>query len=62
MNHKKLRIAVVGLGFGAEFVPIYMDHPEVAEVTICDLNEERLRATGDKFGAARRRRGASARV
>ncbi len=24
-----LKIAVVGLGFGAEFVPIYRDHPDI---------------------------------
>ena len=26
----KLRVGVIGLGFGAEFVPIYLDHPDVA--------------------------------
>ncbi|HEY5224481.1 MAG TPA: Gfo/Idh/MocA family oxidoreductase [Microbacteriaceae bacterium] len=31
-----IRIAVVGLGFGAEFVPIYRNHPSVASVTIAD--------------------------
>ena len=33
-----LHIAVVGLGFGAEFVPIYLDHPDVAAVAICDAD------------------------
>ena len=28
-----LRVALVGLGFGAEFVPIYLDHPDVESVT-----------------------------
>jgi len=51
---ERVRIAVVGLGFGAEFVPIYLDHPDVETVTICDANPTRLRDVGDKFGIARR--------
>jgi predicted dehydrogenase len=46
---KRLRIAVVGLGFGAEFVPIYLDHPDVESVAICDLDEKRLEEVGDRF-------------
>ncbi len=53
-SHNKLSVAVVGMGFGAEFVPIYLDHPDVAHVAICDQNEERLRAVGERFGVARR--------
>lgn len=49
-----LRVAVAGLGFGAEFVPIYLDHPDVASVAICDPNTERLDRVGDRFGVARR--------
>ena len=49
-----LRVAVTGLGFGAEFVPIYLDHPDVAEVAICDLQPERLAAVGERFGIRRR--------
>jgi predicted dehydrogenase len=49
----QLHVAVVGLGFGAEFVPIYLDHPDVAAVTICDLNVARLRAVGARFDRAR---------
>ena len=48
-NNRKIHIAVVGLGFGAEFVPIYLDHPDVAEVTICDKDAMRLVKIGDKF-------------
>jgi len=50
----KLHVAVVGLGFGAEFVPIYLDHPDVRAVTICDLDAKRLDAVGERFGIARR--------
>ena len=28
MNGKKVNVAMVGLGFGAEFIPIYQRHPE----------------------------------
>ena len=53
-RNKRIRIAVVGLGFGAEFVPIYLDHPDVESVTICDLDEKRLHDTGDRLGIERR--------
>jgi predicted dehydrogenase len=53
-NHSKLNIAVVGLGFGAEFVPIYLDHPNVATVAICDQDEKRLQTVGERFGITRR--------
>jgi predicted dehydrogenase len=45
----KLHVAVVGLGFGAEFVPIYLHHPHVGRVTICDANPAKLQEVGDKF-------------
>ncbi|MDQ2688179.1 MAG: Gfo/Idh/MocA family oxidoreductase [Armatimonadota bacterium] len=44
-----LRVAVVGLHFGAAFVPIYQQHPDVASVILCDLDETRLNAVGDRF-------------
>jgi predicted dehydrogenase len=50
----KVRVAVVGLGFGAEFVPIYLDHPAVEWVAICDQDGQRLQAVGDRFGIERR--------
>ncbi len=54
MAAKKIRVAVVGLGFGAEFVPIYLHHPDVRSVAVCDADPERLRRTAEKFGVARR--------
>lgn len=48
-----IRVAVVGLGFGAEFVPIYLDHPNVEGVAICDADPVRLRAVGDRFNIPR---------
>jgi predicted dehydrogenase len=49
-----LRVAVVGLQFGAEFVPIYQAHPDVDQVVIADLDEEQLTTVGDRFGVERR--------
>jgi len=49
-----LRIAVVGLGFGAEFVPIYRHHPAVESVAICDARSDRLARVGDRFGIKQR--------
>jgi predicted dehydrogenase len=49
-----MRIAVVGLGFGADFAPIYQAHPDVTAVAICDPSESRLAEVGDKLGIAER--------
>lgn len=49
-----MRLALVGLGFGAEFVPIYLHHPEVESLTICDGDPAVLAAVGDRFGVERR--------
>lgn len=50
MKKNKINVAVMGLGFGTEFVPIHLEHPDVASVAICDANPQRLRATAQKFG------------
>ena len=36
MKNKKLTIAVIGLGFGCEFAPIYAAHPNVDRVILVD--------------------------
>lgn len=48
-----LKIAVVGLGFGKAFVPIYKAHPDVAEVGICDRDSELVRSAATEFGIDR---------
>ena len=53
MNQDRIRVAVVGLGFGAEFVPIYLDHPDVESVAICDSDPARLRKVADRFAIRR---------
>lgn len=53
MKQDGVRVAVVGLGFGAEFAPIYLDHPHVRSVDICDANPERLSRAAGKFAIRR---------
>lgn len=51
---KKIKVAVVGLGFGAEFVPIYKKHPDAECYAICQRNKDRLNEVGDQFGIEKR--------
>lgn len=51
---KKIKVALAGMGFGAEFIPIYLHHPNVESLTICDANANRLNEIGDKYQVARR--------
>ena len=46
----KLRVAIVGLGFGSEFIPIYQNHPDVEMYAICQRNKDSLGKIGDAFG------------
>ena len=50
----KINIAIVGLGFGAEFIPIYQRHPHAYMYSICQRTEDKLNAIGDAFGVERR--------
>ncbi len=43
-------MAVVGLNFGEQFLPIYLRHPRVAHVAIVEPDEERRRSVGDRYG------------
>src|SRR6478752_3225531 len=51
---KKVNVAIIGLGFGAEFIPIYQNHPSANMYAICQRNAERLNKVGDEFGIAAR--------
>lgn len=42
MKNGKLKVVLVGLGFGGAFAPIWSDHPDVGEFGICDLDPARL--------------------
>lgn len=50
----KVNIALVGLGFGAEFIPIYLKHPNANIVAICQRNEDSLNEIGEKYGIEKR--------
>ena len=49
MESNKVNAAIVGLGFGAEFIPIYQRHPAVSVRAICRRNERELQKVGDAF-------------
>src|SRR6478672_12642432 len=46
----KVRVAIVGLGFGAEFIPIYQRHPNAEMYAICRRDKHELDACGEQFG------------
>jgi predicted dehydrogenase len=54
MNHQKINVAVVGLGFGAEFIPIWQKHPHTNCYAICQRNADKLNECGDYWGVERR--------
>src|SRR5918911_5376658 len=51
---KRIRVAIVGLGFGAELIPIYQAHPYAEMYALCRRNEKELNACGDRFGVRTR--------
>lgn len=51
---KKVRVAIIGLGFGTEFIPIYQNHPDAEMYAICRRNQAELNKVGDKFGIKNR--------
>ena len=54
LTDRKIRVAIVGLGFGAEFIPIYQRHPNAEMYAICRRNKKELDACGDRFGVKTR--------
>jgi predicted dehydrogenase len=51
---KKVRVAIVGLGFGAEFIPIYQAHPNAEVAAICRRNKAELDKCGERFKLKKR--------
>ena len=47
---KKVNVAIIGLGFGAEFIPIYQKHPNANMYGICRRNEDELNKIGEAIG------------
>ena len=54
MGARKINVAIVGLGFGAEFIPIYQRHPNANMYVICQRTKKKLDAIGDAFGVTTR--------
>jgi predicted dehydrogenase len=54
MSAKKWNVAIIGLGFGAEFLPIYQRHPNANMLAICQRSASRLKEIGDHFGIEKR--------
>ena len=54
MSDKKVNVAMVGLGFGAEFIPIYLQHPNANVAAICQRTESKLNAIGDQLRIEKR--------
>lgn len=54
MADQPVRVAIIGLGFGAEFIPIYQQHPNAEMYAICQRNEAKLKEVGDQFGIDKR--------
>jgi predicted dehydrogenase len=50
----RINVAIVGLGFGAEFIPIYQRHPNANLHAICQRDPKKLDAIGDAFGIGAR--------
>lgn len=50
---KKINIAIVGLGFGAEFIPIYQAHPQANLVAVCQRDPRELAAIQAAFGISK---------
>jgi len=53
-NSRPLNAAIVGLGFGAEFIPIYQRHPQVSVAAICRRDESKLNEIADAFAIDKR--------
>lgn len=45
-----LRVGIVGLEFGAEFIPIYQQHANAEMYAICQRTEAKLNEVGDRYG------------
>ncbi|MFN5289301.1 MAG: Gfo/Idh/MocA family protein [Planctomycetia bacterium] len=54
MSAKKWNVAIVGLGFGSEFIPIYQNHPLGNMYAICQRDPEKLKKIGETFNIEKR--------
>ncbi len=54
MANKPVNVAIIGLGFGAEFIPIYQRHPQANIYAVCQRNAEKMAAIADAFNIEKR--------
>ena len=54
MTKDRVNVAIVGLGFGTQFIPIYKRHPRASMHAICRRSRAALDAVGNAFGVGRR--------
>ncbi len=47
---KQVNVAIIGLGFGAEFIPIYQAHPNANMYGVCQRGIAKLKKVQDDFG------------
>src|ERR1051325_1503035 len=50
---KKINLAIIGLGFGAEFIPIYQGHPNANLVAVSQRDPKKLKAIQSACGIAK---------
>jgi len=54
MAKSEVNVAIIGLGFGTQFIPIYKRHPQANMLAICRRSEKELHDIGDIFEVPRR--------
>ncbi len=52
MTTPQINIAIAGLGFGAEFIPIYHAHPNAKLIALCQRTESKLHEVGKVAGVS----------
>src|ERR1700761_7209691 len=48
-SDKPIRVAIIGLGFGAEFIPIYQSYPGAEMYAICRRDRKGLDECGEQY-------------
>ena len=54
MGNGSVNVAIIGLGFGTQFIPIYQRHRQANMYAICRRSARELNEIGDIFGVERR--------
>ena len=54
MSKDKINVAIVGLGFGKEFIPIYQNHPNTNMYAICQRTKTKLDEVGNQYKVGKR--------